>query len=112
MHTQPTQSKSETTGERLLRLPEVEARVGLGKSAIYRRMKAGTFPACIKTGPRAVAWPLSNIDNWMAPKNRFDSRPEEEKWYALANLIGLQAFRRLLVTPEFIEFEGRRYWCR
>ena len=70
MHTQTMQSKSETTGERLLRLPEVEARIGLGKSAIYAGMKAGTFPACIKLGPRAAAWTLSDIDNWIASKIR------------------------------------------
>ncbi len=60
-------------GERLLRLPDVEARTGLKKSAIYAGMKAGTFPQCLKLGPRAAAWPQSSIDGWIAEKIR-DSR--------------------------------------
>jgi prophage regulatory protein len=61
---------TQTNGERLLRLPDVEARTGLRKSAIYAGMKAGTFPACIKLGPRAAAWPESDIAGWIAAKIR------------------------------------------
>ena len=52
------------TGETLLRLPAVEGRTGLKKSAIYAGMKAipPTFPLCIKLGPRAAAWASSSID--------------------------------------------------
>lgn len=57
-------------GERLLRLPEVEARTGLKKSAIYAGMKAGTFIKCIKLGPRAAAWPESEISKWIAERIR------------------------------------------
>lgn len=64
------QESPQTTGERLLRLPDVEARTGLKKSAIYAGMKAGTFPACIKLGPRAAAWPESDISNWIASRIR------------------------------------------
>lgn len=59
-----------TSAERLLRLPDVEARTGLKKSAIYAGMKAGTFPQCLKLGPRASAWPSSEIDSWIAERIR------------------------------------------
>jgi|CXWL01.1.fsa_nt_gi prophage regulatory protein len=59
------QESPQQTGERLLRLPDVEARTGLKKSAIYAGMKAGTFPACVKLGPRAAAWPLSAVESWI-----------------------------------------------
>lgn len=62
------QESSPQTGERLLRLPDVEARTGLKKSAVYAGMKAGTFPACVKLGPRAAAWPLSEIEAWIAQR--------------------------------------------
>jgi prophage regulatory protein len=58
------------TSERLLRLPDVEARTGLKKSALYAGMKAGTFPTCIKLGARAVAWSESDIANWITAKIR------------------------------------------
>ena len=66
------QASSLTPGERLLRLPDVEARTGLKKSAIYAGMKAipPTFPPCIKLGPRAAAWPSSAIDSWIADRIR------------------------------------------
>jgi len=54
----------------LLRLEAVEARTGLKKSAIYAGMKAGTFPQCIKLGPRASAWSSSSIDEWIAGRIR------------------------------------------
>ena len=59
-----------THGEQLLRLPAVEARTGLKKSAIYAGMKAAppTFPHCIKLGARTAAWPSSAIDAWIAER--------------------------------------------
>lgn len=64
------QLASAATGERLLRLNDVEARTGLRKSSIYLWQKNGTFPAGIRLGPRAVAWPESEIANWIAEKIR------------------------------------------
>lgn len=64
------QQNLSTTGDTLLRLNSVESRTGLKKSAIYAGMKAGTFPACIKLGPRAAAWPESHISSWIASKIR------------------------------------------
>jgi prophage regulatory protein len=58
------------TAERLLRLPDVEARTGLKKSALYAGMKAGTFPPCIKLGARAVAWAEGDIATWITAKIR------------------------------------------
>ena len=50
---------------RLLRIPEVSARVGLKKTVIYERIKAGTFPKPIKLGS-ASAWPEHEVENWIA----------------------------------------------
>lgn len=61
-------TQAQTAGEILLRLPAVESRTGLRKSAIYAGMKAGTFPACLKLGRRASAWPSSAIDAWIAER--------------------------------------------
>ena len=63
MHRNP-----QTAGESLLRLPAVIDRTGLQKSAIYQAMKDGTFPPCLKLGPRASAWPSSAIDAWIAER--------------------------------------------
>lgn len=54
-----------THSPRLLRLPEVQHQSGLGRSAIYSRIKAGTFPAPVKIGARVAAWPAAVIDEWI-----------------------------------------------
>lgn len=56
------------TKPRLIRLPEVVARTGLRKSAIYQRAKDGTFPSSIKIGTYNVAWLESEIDEWVAER--------------------------------------------
>ena len=51
--------------DKLIRRPEVEARTGLARTTIYARMARGEFPAPVKIGARAVAWPESVIDEWI-----------------------------------------------
>lgn len=52
----------------LLRRPEVEARTGLSRSELYRRIAQGDFPAPVKLGERASAWPAAEVDNWIAAR--------------------------------------------
>ncbi|MEW5993336.1 MAG: AlpA family transcriptional regulator [Candidatus Zixiibacteriota bacterium] len=51
--------------ERLLRLPEVERRVALKRSTIYRRIKEGSFPKPRKLAVNVSVWPESEIDRWV-----------------------------------------------
>lgn len=54
-------------GGGLLRMPQVLDRVGLKKTVIYERIKAGTFPKPIKLGS-ASAWHANEIDAWIYEK--------------------------------------------
>lgn len=51
--------------DRLLRLREVIACTGMGKSTIYRKIKEGLFPAPVSVGGQSVRWRESDIDRWM-----------------------------------------------
>lgn len=51
--------------ERLIRAHEVDSQTGLSPSERYRRITAGTFPAPIKLGTRAVAWRESEVQDWI-----------------------------------------------
>ena len=51
--------------ERLIRLPEVMARVGLRRTAIYQRMREGRFPRSRSLGPRCTVWVEAEIDAWI-----------------------------------------------
>lgn len=50
---------------RLLRLPEVMARVGLRRSAIYQRMSEGRFPKSRSLGPKCSVWVEAEINAWI-----------------------------------------------
>ena len=54
---------------RVLRLKEVEKKIGLKKPTIYRMMKEGKFPRPIQLNERAVGWIESGVDKWI------ESRP-------------------------------------
>ena len=51
--------------ERILRRPEVEARIGLSRSTLYAMMVAGEFPQPLRLGKRAVGWSESAISEWL-----------------------------------------------
>ena len=62
---------------RLLRLPAVLERTGLGRSALYALMLAGKFPRPLRIGARAVAWLEDEVDEWIRKRPRGGSeRPE------------------------------------
>lgn len=54
--------------DRILRLPEVSRRVGLSRSAIYRRIPDGGFPAPVDLGGGMVGWRESVINTWIAER--------------------------------------------
>ena len=61
------------TPSRMLQLPEVLSLVGLGRTTLWRMVKAGTFPAPVKLGAtRRIAWFADDIGQWQAnlPRTR------------------------------------------
>ena len=50
---------------RIVRLPAVQARTGLGRSTIYVRLAEGSFPRPVQLGARAVGWIESEVDEWI-----------------------------------------------
>lgn len=72
-------SATTSTPERLLRLPDVVARIGLKKSSIYELMgrTPPAFPRPVKLSRRAVCWPSSQIDSWVQDRINADSISHE-----------------------------------
>lgn len=52
---------------RFMRLPAVKQAVGLGRTAIYEKVKTGEFPAPIplSNNGRAVGWDSEAINAWI-----------------------------------------------
>jgi prophage regulatory protein len=52
-------------GQRLIRLPEVRAMVGLGTTSIYDKIKKGEFPKQVKLG-RLSGWVEAEVEGWIS----------------------------------------------
>ena len=50
---------------RVLRLPEVIEKTGLGRTTLYNMSTAGKFPASISLGGKAMGWIEAEIDRWI-----------------------------------------------
>jgi prophage regulatory protein len=50
---------------RLIRLKEVQHRVGLSRSTIYKWMSEGRFPKSRSIGPKCAVWIEAEIDYWV-----------------------------------------------
>jgi predicted DNA-binding transcriptional regulator AlpA len=48
-----------------LRLRQVLQIVPIGRSTLYQKMKAGTFPRAVKLGPRISAWRAEDIRDYI-----------------------------------------------
>ncbi|MBN8508534.1 MAG: AlpA family phage regulatory protein [Burkholderiales bacterium] len=55
--------------ERLIRLPAVLDLVGLGRTAVLDRVKAGAFPAPVRIG-RAALWREAEVSAWVVAQVR------------------------------------------
>ena len=62
---QPVPEPPPPSPARMLRMPDVVRRVGLGRSTVWRMVQEKTFPAPRRLGPRAVAWVEGDIANWV-----------------------------------------------
>ncbi|SDE47643.1 helix-turn-helix transcriptional regulator [Limimaricola pyoseonensis] len=53
---------------RHLRRNDVEHLTGLSRSSLYAMMQKGQFPRPVRLGERAVAWPESAVQDWLASR--------------------------------------------
>lgn len=58
--------RADRAKDNLLRLAEVRKRTGLGRTTIYRKISAGSFPGQTQISDGLVAWYESDIDAWIA----------------------------------------------
>ena len=63
-------STSDYSQERIIRLPQVKAATGLGRTSIYEGMSNNTFPKSISLGPNSVGWIESEVSAWIAERIR------------------------------------------
>ena len=54
--------------QRIIRKPELFARVGLSDATIWRMEKAGKFPRRVRLGGNSVGWIDDEIQGWFNDK--------------------------------------------
>jgi prophage regulatory protein len=52
--------------ERLIRIGEVKRLTGVSTATLYRKIAANEFPRPVQLGVAARAWPLSEVQDWIA----------------------------------------------
>jgi len=52
-------------GLQILKVGEVERKVKLDRTSIYRMVKRGDFPLMIKLGERSSGWIESEVEQWL-----------------------------------------------
>ena len=55
---------------RIISIPEVLDRVGVGRLTLYEWMAKGDFPASIPLGARSVGFLESDVDEWIEARVR------------------------------------------
>ncbi len=48
--------------EKLLRLPDVLAKIPIGRASWWKGVKEGRYPPAVRLGPRTTCWRASDID--------------------------------------------------
>jgi len=52
--------------ERLIRISEVKRLTGISTATLYRKIALKEFPRPVRLGELARAWPLSEVQSWIA----------------------------------------------
>ena len=71
-------SLEHSPGRRLLRPKQVMARMGWSRTTLWRRVRAGEFPAPVETGTNCTAFYEDEVDEAQAKLPRVNYAPEPD----------------------------------
>lgn len=69
--------------DRILRKPELLEVTGLSSATVYRWMAEGSFPQPVRLGANSIGWRSSEVQEWIASRERVDSNGDgtgKEAW--------------------------------
>lgn len=56
--------------KKMLRAPEVMARIGWSRVTLWRRVRAGAFPAPVELGSNMIGWLEEEVEEWIEAQPR------------------------------------------
>ena len=63
--------------ERLIRIDEVKRLTGISTATLYRKIALNEFPRPVRLGVVARAWPLSEVQVWIAGRIELRGRDND-----------------------------------
>jgi prophage regulatory protein len=66
--------------DNILRIPSVMALTGLSRVSIWRKVRAGQFPAPLELSANTIGWPEAEVAQWQAsrPRRTYGAEPSPE----------------------------------
>lgn len=92
--------------KKIIRLPDVLEKVSLKKSAVYKQIKLGNFPAQIKLGMHASGWLESDIDAWISGK--WSGREMQARSAPLTQILDAPMESEVLRADEVAAISGHK----
>lgn len=99
----PGESQGVIVEKKIIRLPEVMAKVGLKKSAIYNMIRRGEFPAQVRLGLHASGWIESEIDVWVSSRTETAATRGA---VTMTNIIRMPMAGEVLPAAELVQITG------
>lgn len=62
---------------KIMRARDLRETYGIRRSSLYNWIATSGFPKPMKLGPRAVGWPVEEVERWLAERN--PGRPSQAK---------------------------------
>lgn len=85
---------------RILREPQVVKIAGISRASIWRRVKAGDFPAPFRLGGgNAIGWKSDEIDEWLEGLQRAVT-PEPKSFKVVTETVTVQDERTFTIVTE------------
>ena len=75
VHGSPQQARAPPADDPMLRFADVIRLTGLSRTTIWRRVRAGTFPAPISLGENSCGWKSSWVNGWIDEQPRVSYAP-------------------------------------
>lgn len=90
---------------KIIRMPDVEKKVGMSKSVIYNMIRRGEFPRQVRLGEHSVGWIETDVDEWVRVRGETVRDRGNE---GLARIIRMPMDGEVLNPTELTIITGRK----
>jgi prophage regulatory protein len=71
--------QNDSTGNRVIRVPQVLDKAGVGRTKLYEMIEQGEFPRPFRLGLRAIGWLERDVERWIQLRVKAGRRERKEQ---------------------------------